>query len=106
MRIALLIVAIITPFNLFLSGNIFIRYLVPCALALGPMFFAGVIFAQSFRESANPDMAFGSNIAGAVLGGLAESLSMLLGFQYLLLLAILFYALSAWFVPAQVHRGT
>ena len=80
---------------MFLSGGILLRYVVPCAFALGPMFFAGVIFARSFRDSADPDMAFGSNIAGAVVGGLAESFSMLLGFRYLLLLAIAFYLLSA-----------
>ncbi len=103
--IVLLIAAIIVPFNLFLSGNIFIRYVVPCVLALGPMFFGGVIFAQSFRESPTPEMAFGSNIAGSVLGGLVESLSMLLGFQYLLLLAILFYVLSAWFgAPVKLKK--
>jgi hypothetical protein len=59
------------------------------------MFFAGVIFARSFRDSANPDIAFGSNIAGSVVGGLCESFSMVLGFRYLLLLAIAFYLLSA-----------
>ena len=31
------------------SGGVLMRYVVPCALALGPMFFAGVIFARSFR---------------------------------------------------------
>ena len=35
------------------------------------------------------------NIAGAMMGGLAEYSSMLLGFQYVVLVAILFYALSA-----------
>ena len=40
-------------------------------------------------------MAFGSNIAGAVVGGLSESISMLVGFRYLLLLAVAFYLLSA-----------
>jgi hypothetical protein len=93
--VALLGLAILTPFDMFLSGGIFLRYVVPCALALGPMFFAGVIFARSFRDCADPDMAFGSNIAGSVVGGLAESFSMLLGFRYLLLLAIAFYLLSA-----------
>jgi hypothetical protein len=104
--VALLVAAIIVPFDVFLSGGIFIRYVVPCALALGPMFFAGVIFAHSFRDSANPDMAFGSNIAGSVVGGLAESFSMLLGFQYLLLLAIAFYLLSAWFAPSQARTAS
>ena len=43
-------VKIRTPFDLFLSGGILLRYLVPCVLALGPMFCAGVIFARSFRQ--------------------------------------------------------
>jgi hypothetical protein len=60
------------------------------------MFFSGVIFARSFRDVTDPDMAFGSNIAGSVVGGLAESFSILIGFRYLLLLAILCYMLSIW----------
>jgi SAM-dependent methyltransferase len=87
---------VLTPVDVFLGGGILWRYAAPCILALGPMFFAGVIFAGSFRDATNPDLAFGSNIAGSVLGGLAESFSMLLGFQHLLLLAMLFYLLSAW----------
>jgi hypothetical protein len=86
---------VLIPVDVFLSGGILWRYAAPCILALGPMFFAGVIFAGSFRDATNPDLAFGSNIAGSVLGGLAESFSMLLGFQHLLLLAMLFYLLSA-----------
>ncbi|MGY3444040.1 MULTISPECIES: spermidine synthase [unclassified Bradyrhizobium] len=92
----LLAVSVLVPLDTFLSGGIVWRYVIPCALALGPMFFAGVIFARSFRDEANPDQAFGSNIAGSVIGGLAESCSTLLGFRYLLLVAIGFYLLSAW----------
>ena len=91
------------PFDVFIAGGVAWRYVVPCALALGPMFFAGVIFARSFRDAADPDQAFGSNIAGAVLGGLSEPFSMLLGFHYLLLLAILFYVLSIWSPPARLR---
>jgi hypothetical protein len=64
-------------------------------LAFAPILFAGVIFAASFKRTNEPDRAFGINIAGAMLGGLAEYSSMLLGFQYLVLVALLFYALSA-----------
>ena len=39
------------PLDAFLSGGMLWRYAVPCGLALGPMFFAGVIFARSFRDS-------------------------------------------------------
>src|SRR5262249_45639476 len=83
---------VLVPFDAFLSGGIVWRYVVPCALALGPVFSAGVIFARSFRNEANPDQAFGFNIAGSVVGGLSESFSTLLGFRHLLILAIFFYA--------------
>ena len=99
--LAILAAAVAIPVDVFLSGGIFWRYAVPCMLALGPMLFAGVIFARSFRDSTYPDMAFGSNIAGSVVGGLSESFSMLLGFRYLLLLAIAFYLLSAIFSTPQ-----
>jgi SAM-dependent methyltransferase len=87
---------VLVPTDLFLSGGIVWRYVIPCMIVLGPIFFAAVIFAQQFREAPNPDRALGSNIAGAVLGGLAESCSAVLGFQYLLFVAIGFYLFSAW----------
>ena len=91
-----LAVGVLVPLDVFLGGGMLWRYAAPCVLALGPMFFAGVIFARSFRDTANPDQAFGSNIAGSVVGGLSEAFSMLLGFRHLLLVAIFFYVLSVW----------
>jgi len=88
--------SVLIPFDVFLSGGIVWRYAVPCLLALGPMFFAGIIFARSFRDAQNPEHAMGSNIAGAMIGGLAEQFSTLLGFQHLLIVAIGFYLLSTW----------
>ena len=64
------------------------------ALAFTPIFFAGVIFAVSFTTAVEPDRAFGANIAGAMFGGLAEYSSMLLGFQYLLFVAVALYIIS------------
>jgi hypothetical protein len=94
--VVVLMAGALVPPDVFLTGGTLWRYTAPCVLALGPVFFAGVIFARSFRSAAQPDLALGSNIAGAVVGGLAESFSMLLGFQHLLLLALAFYLLSAW----------
>jgi SAM-dependent methyltransferase len=102
--LVMLSASVLVPFDAFLSGGIVWRYVVPCVLALGPMFFAGVIFARSFRDEANPDQAFGSNIAGSVIGGLTESFSTLLGFRHLLILAICFYVLSAW-MPSKRGPG-
>jgi SAM-dependent methyltransferase len=83
------------PTDVFIAGSPLWRYAAPAALALGPMFFAGVIFARSFRGVPNPDYAFGANVAGAVVGGFCEAFSLLLGFRYLLLVAGVFYLMSA-----------
>lgn len=91
----LLALSIAVPPDAFLGGGVVWRYVVPCALALGPMFFAGVIFARTFRDTPHPDLAFGANIAGSVVGGFAESFSLVLGFRYLLLIAVASYILSA-----------
>ena len=64
------------------------------SLAFTPIFFAGVVFAVSFTRAVEPDRAFGANIAGAMFGGLAEYSSMLLGFQYLLFVAVALYIMS------------
>src|SRR5262249_211898 len=83
------------PTNLFIGGGPVWRYGAALALTLGPMVFAGVIFARCFKGTRNPDQAYGANIAGAVVGGFCEVFSMLLGFSHLLLLAALFYLFSA-----------
>jgi SAM-dependent methyltransferase len=85
------------PLNIFLAGNVLWKYLAPCLLVMLPIFFAGVVFAVSFRASTQPEVDFGANIAGAVVGGFTEYLSMWLGFRSLLLIAIVYYGLSVVF---------
>jgi hypothetical protein len=68
-----------------------------CLLVFLPIAFAGVIFATSFKRTNQPDRVFGANVAGALVGGLAENTSVVLGFQLLLCVAIGFYLLSAAF---------
>jgi len=85
----------IVPLDFFLGMNRSLQVLGSCLLVFAPILFAGVIFAASFKRTTEPDTSFGVNIAGAMVGGLAEYSSMLLGFQYVVLVAILFYALSA-----------
>lgn len=82
------------PLDFFLGMSRSVQVTGACLLVFAPVLFAGVIFASSFKRTNEPDRAFGFNIAGAMLGGLAEYSSMLLGFQYLVLVAILFYVLS------------
>jgi hypothetical protein len=83
------------PLDSFLGLGRAVQVAASCLLVSAPVLFAGVIFAVSFGRSAEPERAFGANVAGAMLGGLAEYTSMLLGFQYLALVALTLYALSA-----------
>ena len=59
-----------------------------------PVFFAGLIFSCTFRESPNPSFSFGSNLVGAMVGGFLEYLGMITGTNALLLLVLAFYLLS------------
>ena len=86
---------ILISLDSFLGMNRAIQVLGASLLVFVPIFFAGVIFAASFKRTTQPDRAFGINIAGAMMGGLAEYSSMALGFKYVVLVAILFYVLSA-----------
>lgn len=90
-----LLLNVVIPLDYFLGMARVPQVSLACLLVFAPVFFAGVIFAASFKRTVSPDRAFGFNIAGAMMGGLAEYCSMLLGFRYLILLAILFYAISA-----------
>jgi SAM-dependent methyltransferase len=97
--IAALLVNALVPMNVFLSLPIVERTVLSCAVVFIPVLFAGVIFATRFRDSREPDVDFGSNVAGIILGGLSESLSLVLGFSHLLLVAVAFYLLSALLRP-------
>jgi hypothetical protein len=94
-----LLVNAIVPMNYFLNLPGTAKVIASCAVVFVPIFFAGVIFARSFADSRHPDVDFGSNIAGVILGGLSENFSLMLGFDHLLLVAIAFYFLSAALGP-------
>ncbi len=93
--LAALLVNTFVPMDAFLDLPGASKVAASCAVIFIPVFFAGVIFASVFAESRQPDVDFGSNVAGVILGGLSENASLILGFDKLLLLAIAFYVLSA-----------
>jgi len=92
--IVALVVNALVPMSAFLALGPIERTLASCAVVFVPILFAGVIFATAFARSADPGVDFGSNVAGIILGGLSEQLSLVLGFGYLVLVAILYYILS------------
>lgn len=61
---------------------------------LSPIYFAGLIFARSFRIATLAGPALGANIMGSVLGGWTEYATMAVGIRALVLLAAAFYIIS------------
>jgi spermidine synthase len=85
---------VLVPPDAFLGMSRGAQVVAACTITFAPIACAGVVFAVAFSRTAQADLAFGSNVAGALAGGLAEYSSMLLGFRYLLLVATVFYGLS------------
>ena len=98
--LAALLVNSVVPIDAFLALSGLTRIIVSCAVVFLPILFAGIVFATCFRASTRPDVDFGSNIAGVIVGGLTENLSLVFGFNSLLWFAMAFYVLSALWRPA------
>ena len=63
-----------------------------------PLTFSGLVFASRFATRAQADVAFGWNVLGAVVGGVLEMSSMLLGLRAVFLGAALLYAMTLFLV--------
>ena len=101
-----LTISALVPMESFLGMNRAGQIVAASVLAFTPILFAGVVFAVSFSRAIEPDRAFGVNIAGAMFGGLAEYSSMMLGFQYLLFVAVGLYVLSMLgYQKARLRQG-
>ncbi len=68
----------------------FLSYPVKAAIVGGltslPMLFSGIVFIRSFAAVSRKDAALGANLFGALVGGLLQSVSFLIGIKALLLL--------------------
>jgi len=91
----LLLLNYILPLKILLGISIpVLRYSFASILAFAPIFCANIVFSHSFQDSLAADIAFASNLLGAMIGGMLEYFSLAFGYQALLLLVILFYAVA------------
>jgi hypothetical protein len=70
------------------------RFTVAIALAFMPVFLANLIFAQRFKQAQTSAHAFGANLLGAMVGGVLEYASLVVGYRALIPLVGALYALS------------
>jgi hypothetical protein len=91
--IALAVAYLVPPDSLLLEPP-GLRYALAAAVAFAPIFFANLVFTYSFKDTAVADMAFASNLLGAMVGGALEYLALLSGFRSLLLVVAGLYLLA------------
>jgi Spermine/spermidine synthase domain len=84
--------AYLLPPDRLLIEPIGLRYVLAGAIAFAPVFFANLVFTHSFRETDAADMAFASNLVGAMVGGALEYLALITGFRGLLVVVVILYA--------------
>ena len=94
--------AIAIPPASLLIEPIWLRYVVAATLAFAPIFFANMVFSYSFRDTRTADMAFASNLLGAVVGGAIEYVALVSGYGWLLVIVGGLYA-TAWLLATRVR---
>ena len=97
-------VAFLLPPESLLFEPAWLRYVVAAAVAFAPVFLANLVFSYSFRDTNTADMAFASNLLGAMVGGVLEYMALITGFQALLIVVALLYGL-AWIFATRIRVG-
>ena len=87
--------------GLLLSLSAQARFAAAVSLAFAPIFLANLIFAERFRQVGASTVAFGTNLLGAMVGGVLEYSALIVGYRDLLILVAALYGLA--FVAGRRH---
>jgi SAM-dependent methyltransferase len=97
-----LLIAYVLPPSALLFDPAWLRYLAAAVVAFAPVFFANLVFTASFRDTTTADMAFASNLIGAMVGGVLEYAALVTGYQALLIIVAALYA-AAYLAGSRVR---
>jgi SAM-dependent methyltransferase len=100
--LALLGASYLLPIGTFAFNSLVLESAVYALLMFSPIFCAGLLFGSSLRRSTTVARDFGANLLGAMLGGVAEYVSLMSGFQFLLVLIAACYVLALLTRPKAV----
>ncbi len=89
--LGLLAVNYVVPVGTIAIASRLVESVVYSLLVFSPIFCAGLLFGSSIKRSPDVTIDYGANLLGAMVGGVAEYLSLLMGFQFLLILVGVFY---------------
>ena len=87
----LLLVAYLLPVGSVTFPTLTAETLFYSLLTISPVFFAGLLFSGSLKQTGNVAFAYGANLLGSMLGGLAEYMALVTGYQALLLVVAACY---------------
>jgi spermidine synthase len=93
-----IVVSFVIPIERFFFSSFWMKALTATLVMCLPVFFAGMVFIRSFASAGFRGEALGSNLFGALTGGLLETLSFWTGIRSLLIVAALLYLASALFL--------
>lgn len=93
------------PQNVLLELAFAPRLLVALILAFTPIFLANMVFSQRFRDSVDSTTAFAANLIGAMVGGVLEYTSLILGYRNLMIVALVLYGLAFFFGRRHLTSG-
>ncbi|MFN8008913.1 MAG: hypothetical protein U0V70_18185, partial [Terriglobia bacterium] len=91
---AVILLNFIFPFDFLNQFGVTLRSLLGGIVIGLPLFFAALIFARVIEEDTTPSLALGSNLLGALVGGILEYLDMWMGLRWLNIVALILYGLS------------
>ena len=84
-------VAWLVPPEMLLKLDLIPRFFAAIAVAFGPIFIANLIFADRYKQVGSSTIAFGANLLGAMVGGVLEYTSLIVGYRSLLLVVAALY---------------
>ncbi len=96
-------VAWFIPFGSLLGLSPIPRFAAAVAVGFTPVFLGNLIFANRFRDVGSSTIAFGTNLLGAIVGGLLEYGALAVGYRALLIAVAALYALAL--LTGRSHLG-
>ena len=97
-------VAWLVPVHALLALDTAPRFMVATVVWFTPVFIANLVFAERFRNVESSNVAFGANLLGAMVGGVLEYVSLLTGYQMLLVFVALLYGAAFLSSPIRLRR--
>jgi spermidine synthase len=93
-----MLVSYLLPLEKLFFQAFWVKALVATLVLCSPVAFASIVFIRSFAASKFNGQALGSNLLGALVGGMLESMSLWTGIRSLIILAAALYFLSFLFL--------